>query len=205
MINIKKYFLERKENVACIGKINTCLMSKYNKDSRHFLKSLINGSLKRMSKKTAYIASGVSTIIFSSKDKDKVIGMTNDIYKILYLKKSKTEDFKLIKTINIKIEKEDHLVFIYEMNKLQDLGEWDFEYAQELGGAFDYAEEYVEDVFEEFSLEDSFNRDVINKLSRHVFQKYLTFDQDFHVGQFMKNGLEETICIDPIISQNINY
>jgi len=94
------------------------------------------------------------------------------------------------------------------MNELQSIDSWDWEYAAELGNAFDYAEEYYEEVFNEFDLWKSIDMELIDNLYNHIFSKeseFLTFGMDLHVGQFMLNSNEEIVCIDPIISFNINF
>jgi len=212
-LSIKKYFLKRHGYLECIGYIYQNIKLKKNREVFDFISKFINGDLYYKSKdnlrlrKTAYIESGATTIVFKSKNPDQIIGLTNDIFKVLYLKKAEIEDFKLIKTLEIKIKNECHLAFLYSMNKLTELHEFDYDYSEKLSDSLEYAEGEIEiqNVLSEFDIKDSINEKTLDSLSEHRFSNSVSFSMDIHAGQFMVNKSGDFICVDPIISSNISY
>jgi len=148
------------------------------------------------------IASGATTMVLESKKEEKVICLCNDIFKVLYLKKAKVEDFKFLKIIKVL----DNYLFLYEINKLTDIEDFDSEMSMSLDMNLDSScDSYVDTlgVLEDFNIESSLNSCVLESLNDHIFNRYIGFDLDMHAFQFMVNSNNKIVCVDPIISSNI--
>jgi len=79
------YFLNENSKLPCIGNLFKAIKE--------------NDLFKEYSGSEEHIACGVSSFIFKHKENGKVFCISNDIFKIFYLKKAKIENFKLIKIL----------------------------------------------------------------------------------------------------------
>ena len=140
------------------------------------------------------IASGVSTIVYNSDNTNKVICLSIDYAKVLYLKSiSELINFKFLRVAPYRFENKLQFVLIYEMDLMEEI-------SYEEGLIVESLDlEDIEDILYDSGYYIDF--DLINNISN---KKHLPACQyDIHPGQFLKDNSNEIICIDPILSTNI--
>jgi len=153
------------------------------------------------------IGSGVSTIVFDKGD-DKVLCISVDYAKVLYLKKEKAiKEFKFIRFLEFSHGDEVFTALIYEMEKLEKISKDDkdmtkiiseLSFLEDIGLDKEYISEDHANVLEGLSIDMDFYlvNDILEKHDARL---------DFHVGQFMLDKQRNIICVDPLIGNNIYF
>ena len=143
-------------------------------------------------------ASGVSTIVFHAQDKNKVICLSVDYAKVLYLKEIKElVGFKFIRFADYEFCGKVEFALIYEMDLMSEIT-----YEEGLFVA-DIDQEDIDGI--ESLLEDSDFLIDFNSIYKISNKKHLPDCKfDIHPGQFLVDKItKSTICIDPILSKNV--
>lgn len=140
--------------------------------------------------------SGVSTIVY--KKENKVICLSIDYAKVLYLKKCNyTPGFKFLRFAPYQHNNKTCFVMIYEMDLLSEVKDQDILYL--LNSFQYYNEEEYEDIL--FDSDILINFDLIFNIGS---KKYIQDCKiDLHEEQFLIDSFNNVVCIDPILSKNI--
>lgn len=151
------------------------------------------------------ISRGFSSIVYKEEKSDKVICLSFDINKVLYLKKAKAPGFKFLGFHEIKVppmyetdsDFRDGFVLMYEMDFLEEDDDIDWFFIDISGEPEDDSNKIDKILEQGYKI----NLGVIDSLEK---KEYLPdFQFDLHAGQFLKDKSGDIICIDPIMSDNI--
>jgi len=148
--------------------------------------------------------SGSTSIIFE-KNPNTIIGVSLDYNKVLFLKKSRDiPNFKFLRFVQYEFLGESHIAMIYEMDMLKSLSDSEH-YSSLLELDILENEESLSLEQEEilFVMKVSLDTDLADSL---ISRKNLPDSSyDIHSGQFLLDNNNLLICIDPIISTNIDF
>lgn len=171
-------------------------------DFGDFLEYRKENTLKETENKKE-IGCGISTMIFD--DGEKVIGLCIDYNKLLYLKRSKTANFRFLKFISFEHNGETHFLGMYEMDKLEKLKKPErtlLERLKELPNS-DYVDRRIDDRVMDILKKSGAKIDfeLIEKIDSNPHTDSCVYD--FNHKQFLRNKSGEIVCFDPISSTNI--
>jgi len=197
--------------------LNTLTLSKikhaFNINASLNIESIFNFLKKdKELSKLERMGSGMTSVVLKSSE-DKVLILTIDLSKVIYMKKTNTANFKFIKFIEYK----DKVFILYEIDLLERIPEDKVvELEDEIFRLEDFSEIIYEDTIKDLSkdqkrealdiIEDmnipiELDMNIIFDIAKKTF---LDFYLDIHAGQFLFDPKKQKIvCIDPIASRNI--